>query len=292
MTGHANTTVCHSRNMEDEQLTYKSLRENGILLFETLKHTMTESETVKLRPPKRDKRTKRLLPARTSLLVAYASHALTLMGTVIDLLDKNRVIEATPIIRSGYEMSLQSQWLYLVGDDAANALANEHGRLRKAMKDDAEKSNSPYLRGMANEIGDSDWVDVPTNSRDQAKNTKTMLRDINVGSELYVYYRLMSEYCHPSMLVVDQYIHGEDENNYYPTFQHAPKQPDPSMWMFFMLLSACHAAYPISTILRDKTLRDTIRRIGRDCHISLDLKLSGEYFKRLRKVREKNSQAM
>lgn len=272
--------------MTDEQLPYETLRENSILLFEALEHSMTEPEGVRLRLPKRDRKARRIQPARTALLFGYAAHVLGLTGTVIELLDKNRVLEATPIVRSGYETALQSQWLYLVENDAACALANEHGRLRRAMKNDASESGSAYLMTMADEIADADWQDLPTDSREQAKSMSAMLKDLEAGNELYVYYRLMSEYCHPSMTIVDQYIHSHNEDEPYPRFQYEPKQPSRSTWMFFMLLSACLAAYPVSTLMRDKNLRNTIRRIGRECSVNFETKLSAKYAERMRKARQ------
>lgn len=275
--------------MTKAEPTYSELRDNGIHLFETLEQVMKASETVALRPPKHDKRIKHLHPARTTLLVGYANHAHAMMGTIIELLDKNRVVEAVPVVRSAYETALYAQWVYLVGDDAAKALANEHGRIRKAMQEDAAKSRSPHQRKFAPKIGDANWDTIGSRSDPQARNFKSMLDDIDAGRELYVFYRLMSEYCHPSMVVVDHYINSDETGSYYPTFQHAPKQPDPSTWMFFTLLSACYATSPISTIIRNKSLRNTIRKIANNCSISLDLALSASYYQRMRKYRERTS---
>jgi hypothetical protein len=224
----------------------------------------------------------------TTFLLGFAAEVVTLSGTIIELLDKKRSVEALPLIRVSYEAAITGQWVSGLGVDAAKALVNEYARQRRALRHDLQRVPS-NLASYAEEIAGIEMEDLETASGAQARNLRQLMDDFQYGKEMYIYYRLMSEYSHAGVSAVDLFFKKAPTETELPTFTYEPNQPDRALWGFFTLMCLCQAVHPVARLLSDRSLVRTIETLAGQHNIRVRLNRSGHYFERMQKYREDQS---
>lgn len=228
--------------------------------------------------------------AQSALLLGYCAHVMQLSRSIRLLLTAGHVVQAMPLVRMAYECALKQNWVYLTGEDAPRAISNLYGRGRKSMRLTMRESKIPYLIEASDTIAGTDQAEVETNSFEQAKNFERMVEDFDGGNDLYTYYRMLSEYSHPSVTVADLYLTSPDpyESNGMPIFSSTPSEFPSKLIAYFAVFSACRALYAFTTTMKEHEAKNPIRRIAKECEVTLDMKLSDKPVKRRQKAKRKS----
>ncbi|MCK1801793.1 DUF5677 domain-containing protein [Brevibacterium sp. R8603A2] len=218
----------------------------------------------------------------TTVTLALASHVVTLSKHIFDGLEDGRVLESIPVIRTSYETALTAQWVRLLGDDAASAIINTYRRKQDVLQKEMSRSENPTIRGASDDFPGLELADFPTQSQEQAKRFQQMTEDLDQGKEMYLYYRIMCDFSHVSVSIMDHYFSEDPSVELGTIYRHQPKQPSRELWSFFALQSLCLALAPLAELLPDKTLRKALRSVAKSCGLTTELTLSRKYWQRLR----------
>lgn len=226
---------------------------------------------------------------QSALLLGYCAHIMQLAISVRLLLAEGHAVQSIPLVRLIYETSLTQNWVYISGPDAPRAIANEYGRSRKNLQTTMKESNVPYLVENADSLAGLDYEALETTSQEQARFVYRMIDDFKRGNDLYSYYRMLSEYCHPSVTVADLYLSSPEpgDGNGMPIFSSTPSDFPSNQLAYFTLFSACRAVYALTTTLTDHRAKNSIRLIARECDVVLDMVPSDEPVKRRQKAKQK-----
>lgn len=227
--------------------------------------------------------------AQSALLLGYCAHVMQLSRSIRLLLSEGHIVQSIPLVRLSYECALKQNWVYLTGEEAPQAISNQYGRSRKTLQKTMKDSGIPYLVEASDTIAGLDQEEFETTSKEQAKNFERMVEDFDGGNDLYTYYRMLSEYCHPSVTVADLYLTRaeHDEDNGMPIFSSTPSEFPSKLVAYFAVFSACRALYAFTTTMKDHKAKNPIRRIAKECEVTLDMKLSAEPIKRRQKAKLK-----
>lgn len=228
--------------------------------------------------------------AQSALLLGYCAHVMQLSRSTHLLLTEGHIVQSMPLVRLAYECALKQNWVYLPGEEAPRAISNQYGRGRKSMQKTMRESKIPYLIEASDTIAGIDQEEVETTSFEQAKNFERMVEDFDGGNDLYTYYRMLSEYCHPSVTVADLYLTSDDpdESNGMPIFSSTPSDFPSKLIAYFAVFSACRALYAFTTTMKEHEAKNPIRRIAKECEVTLDMKLSDKPVKRRQKAKQKS----
>lgn len=227
--------------------------------------------------------------AQSALLLGYCAHVMQLSRSIRLLLTEAHVVQSIPLVRLAYECALKQNWVYLTGEEAPRAISNQYGRSRKTLQKTMKDSEILYLIEAADTLAGLDHEEFETTSREQAKNFERMVEDFDGGNDLYTYYRMLSEYCHPSVTVADLYLTSTepDEGNGMPIFSSTPSGFPSKLLAYFAVFSACRALYAFTTTMKEHKAKNPIRRIANECEVTLEMKLSDEPMKRRLKAKRK-----
>lgn len=226
---------------------------------------------------------------QSALLLGYCAHIMQLSMSIRLLLGEGHVVQSIPLVRMAYETSLTQNWVYISGPDAPRAIANEYGRSRKNLQTTMKESGVPHLVKNADTLAGLDHETLDTTSQEQARFVNRMINDFRQGKDLYSYYRMLSEYCHPSVTVADLYLSSPEhgEGNGMPIFSSTPSDFPSNQLAYFTLFSACRAVYALTTTLTDHRAKNSIRHIARECDVVLDMIPSDEPIRRRQKAKQK-----
>lgn len=266
---------------------YAALRKSAIKIIEAFEQTVGDSRgPLTLRSEKRGRRRGKNIDVRVStLLLGFASEVVTYSGTILEVVDKGRPLEAIPMIRAAYEAGVIAQWVEMVGADAAIAVTNEYQRKRSALSRTLQESKSEVLRNAAPTIAGASASTMPSHSNAQAKSFEALTRDFLNGKEIYVYYRMMSDYAHPGIGSIDQYFQPPSDGQATPVFSYQPRQPDRSLWFYFSVLSLCTAVRPLAKMIPDSHLIRAVDEVSTEHSFPVHLQKSPECQKRLQAAR-------
>lgn len=165
-------------------------------------------------------------------------------------------------------------WLALT-DDAGQAFYNEFSRARKAVSKSLSEAESAILReGAASVYGAEVHRERMTSSSDeQAAKFFKMCEDFVSGADLYIYFRLMSEFCHPSLRIIEHYIEPNEEFTDVGRLLAQPRPTAPFIWAKIATQSLVWAGTAVDYIevtrSRRSELREAARLLGMDRGLEL-----------------------
>lgn len=216
-------------------------------------------------------------PGRFVAIRSLAAHTHTSTATVVALLRAGDTLSAMPVVRLAFECALRSMWLALT-DDAGEAFYNEFGRGRKAVAKTLSEAESEILRDGASSVyGAEVYRERLTSSSDeQAAKFFMMCHDLVGGADLYVYYRLMSEFCHPSLRIVEHYVEPNETFTDVGRLLVQPQPTDPFIWAKMATQSLVWAGTAVDYIEVTRRRRSELREAARSLGMDRGFKLTPE----------------
>lgn len=267
--------------------TYQSLRKSMISIIESYERNIGHSnKQLILRAKKiRGKRSRNLDRRTTAVLLGISAEVVTYAGTILELLDKERSVEAIPLIRTTYEGGVTAQWVDMIGPDAATATYNEYIRQRTALSQTLSKSKREVLRDAAPTISGLEYTRTPSHSDAQARRFASLTEDFLSGTEIYSYYRMMSEFSHIGLASIDRYFSEPDSDDGELSFNYQPRQPDRTLWLHFSLLSLCLGVRPTAELSTNKSLLKEVLEAAKTHEFDVRLQKSQLCFERLKEAK-------
>lgn len=206
---------------------------------------------------------------------ALAAHVHLLVDEVLTLLDDARDLAALPLLRLAYESTITAQWM-AHNPEAGLAAANEEIRTQRALRLASEKSVQfgPKL---------SDWVPSDltvdgVSSDAQARNFEQRCADlVPDGGTLYVFYRILCKYSHPTGFVMDRFVTVGDEGiESLHAVAIPPVNSDRGLWTFLAVMCLVWAGRAVDFIQPEHPRRSQLRLVARQIGALEHLELSHE----------------
>lgn len=215
-------------------------------------------------------------------IYGIAMHNTNLLGLVSKLYaDGTNPLLLVPQVRLVYESGITAQWIAQVGD-AANAWISESRRQSKNLVEGLESSQHEHLRSVAEGIRRArvDYQDPPSASKGVARRFDAICDDVGVGKDgSYQYYKLMCTYSHPSLDLSETYL----ETDSGPAGFRTRTEPDfGGGWIAYIaIIGTVWAQMAFQYHAKDRVFRNSLREIARELGVLVDLKPTGEAWKRL-----------
>lgn len=187
--------------------------------------------------------------ARVGMIYALVAHAHRLGRAVEALLDGGFRVEAVPSIRAAFECAINAAWIEQV-PDALPAYLNRNHAQQQALRDTAVRAGWSATRDAqpipADELED---YSVSRTSKEGAKKTEAMCRDLTADAQAYALFRGLSWFTHPTAMVTDLYL-TLAEGAEIPTLRTVPKDEADFMlpWIHIMCSSLVWAARALNLI--------------------------------------------
>lgn len=194
-----------------------------------------------------------------AVVLGLATHVHETARVLRTWMPEQLTVVQMPLVRATYESTLTAVWCDEV-DDAANAMLNEEGRFRRRLADTLGKSQSglPFAEAIALE----EWTDLETSSRDEAKWFERLAERVALDNA-YGYYRILSNYSHPSTRVTSEYVAAIDDS---VQLRRSPKPLASFGWSAVvaccLVWAGTVASYCDPTRSRRSELRVAARRLG------------------------------
>ncbi|NVM96077.1 DUF5677 domain-containing protein [Arthrobacter wenxiniae] len=132
---------------------------------------------------------------------SFVNHAVNLMRTVIELSEKDRMLQAMPLIRLMVENAMTAIWLYLEPSNATAIIKEGFRQRRAAFENLVETEAEGFDHSDIDEIdGILATLDINLPSFEQR------CRHIVGGLQIYIHWRLLSTYSHAGMGLGDFYL--------------------------------------------------------------------------------------
>lgn len=218
-------------------------------------------------------RNRRPDPGRFVAIHSLAAHVHRLGGAALMLSDAERPLEAMPLVRLAFESAITAMWL-AQNEEGGRAFVNEFGRQQRAMRQALLKSSNPTFASGGNDLPYVDASDLHSNSDVQARAFQQMCEDFNGGTDLYIYYRLMSSYSHPGVRLVEEYIVPTDDGDDVKGLLNVPRFSPNGMWLFMLAASLIWAGTAFDYIEVTRKRRSELRTAARTIGVVRDLQLT------------------
>lgn len=191
-----------------------------------------------------------------AVIAGLAAHVDKLAEHGFDLIEQGEWLVAMPIIRSAYECAIRAQWIQQVPDAGVNFLAEDTRQMRN-LSDTLGNAKSQTMQETAEKMAHRIVEDFGRPS-DQARRFNEACNDLEAGGvDSYVYYKAMSNLCHPSVLLVEQYIEERGDSIH---LLDAAKPDGGSAWAGFLSASLVWATAVVEFNARDRDFRSAVRR--------------------------------
>ncbi len=218
------------------------------------------------------------------LAVAHglAAHVHYLAGPALDLLDQGLVLAALPLVRSCFESAITAQWVVQT-EDGVQAFVNEDVRQRRSHVRTLEKAMSEVFRDAAPGI-ERQLID-PLETDATARGFQHLCDDLHpVGADGYATFRMLSQFSHASVVVVDCYLQLHPG----PTglaLRGEPDEPNAAAWTSILAATLVWAGRAIDFMDKNHSRRSELRRAASQLGIRSDLQLSASALERQAKGR-------
>jgi len=206
-----------------------------------------------------------------ALAHGLCAHVHYLAGPALDLLDKGQVLASLPLVRACFESAVTAQWVTQT-TDGAPAFVNEDVRQRRAQVQTLEKAISQVFREAAPEVA-ANLVD-PLETSATAKGFHNLCNDlVPGGADAYSIYRMLSQYSHASVLVIDEYLQATDTGPGL-ALRTAPVEPNGATWTNVLAAALVWAGRAIDYLDKDHVRRSELRAAAASLGITSELQLS------------------
>jgi hypothetical protein len=153
--------------------------------------------------------------------------------------------ESAPNVRSIVEHTLVMQWVADAGFDAIAAVATVDDERRRKLFDEAVLAAWPLPEGVTRPEATKHQL------RRKIENFGELCRDYEGAGDLYVAYRLLSTYVHPTAKGVEAFVRDDSILTNYPVMEF-------DSYLFQTAICLIQAALTINTLLQNQDLTDTI----------------------------------
>jgi hypothetical protein len=216
---------------------------------------------------------------KLAVVHGLAAHTHVVAGPARDLLSAGHAWSAMPLVRLAYECALTAQWVAQT-PDGAQALMNSDIRKRAALVETMGKAAAETFQDGASSVAHAADEALPSSSNASARSFEQLCRDLRPGGdEAYVYYRVMSQMSHASVMVCDNYLALDPDDRL--TFRLAPKPIANLAWLFTVAASLVWAGRAIDYFDKENRRRSDLRRAAKTLQIPSELHLSDEAWLRL-----------
>lgn len=204
-----------------------------------------------------------------ALAHGLCAHVHYLAGPALALLDEGKVLAALPLVRACFESAITAQWVTQT-TDGAPAFVNEDVRQRRAQIPTLEKAVSSVFREAAPEIA-ARLVDR-LESNTTARGFHNLCDDlVPGGADAYSIYRVLSQYSHASVLVIDDYLQATDTGL---ALRSVPVEPNGATWTNLLAASLVWAGRAIDYLDKNHVRRSELRAAAASLGITSELQLS------------------
>jgi len=207
------------------------------------------------------------------LLLAHGlcAHVHYLAPAALDLLDSGRVLAALPLVRACFESAITAQWLAQT-TDGSPAFVNEDVRQRLAQVHTLEQAVSDVFREAAPSIAANlpPILDTTATARGFHKICDDLVPG---GADAYTIYRVLSQYSHASIRVVDGYLQvvGTEPG---VALRTNPAEPSAATWTNVLASCLVWAGRSNDYLDGHKTRRSELRAAANALGINSELHLS------------------
>lgn len=212
---------------------------------------------------------------RFGVVFALAAHLHQLAPIALDLLERDAVLEATPLVRLMYESALKAVWMQQ-HEHAWVSFIREEARTREAIQKTLARGKPAWMKNGADGFPGIDLPDWDPGSDAQARNFERLCDDLAPGgAEAYVIYRLLSRLSHPSAHLADRYSWANDNGEWQgvrPTPDRA--RDDRDLITYFAVASLIWAGTAVDYMDPPRTRRSETREAAKRLGIPRDLHLT------------------
>lgn len=199
------------------------------------------------------------------------AHVHYLTPAALDLLDSGRVLAALPLVRACFESAITAQWVTQTADGSP-AFVNEDVRQRLAQVETLEQAVSEVFRDAAPGIAANLPPILDTTAT--ARGFHNICDDlVPGGADAYTIYRVLSQYSHASIRVVDGYLQATSTGPGV-VLRTNPAEPDAATWTNVLASCLVWAGRSNDYIDGDKTRRSELRAAANALGINSELQLS------------------
>lgn len=223
--------------------------------------------------------TRRREISQQQLTVAHglAAHVHYLAEPALNLLDKGLVLAALPLVRGCFEAAITAQWVVQT-DDGVQAFINEDVRQRRNHVKVLERAVSQVFRDAAPAIKGQLINDLDTQAT--ARAFENLCNDLGlVGADGYATFRVLSQFSHASVVVVDCYLEPND-SALGLALRVDPNEPNAACWTSILVASLVWAGRAVDYMDKEHVRRSELRDAARQLGIRSDLQLSASAVKR------------
>ena len=205
-----------------------------------------------------------------AVIAGLAAHVNGLATAGFDLFERGDWLVAMPIVRSAYECAIRAQWINQV-PDAGDGFLAEDSRQMGNYERTLSEAQSETMRDAASRISHrivSDYGDATS----EARRFDLACRDLEpAGVDAYAIYRALSQYVHPSVLLVDQYL--RDREGSVEVLASA-RRGGGSVWAGILASSLVWATSVVEFHARDREFKRATRAAAGQLSIEPILKMS------------------
>jgi len=199
--------------------------------------------------------------------LAWAHHVVRLSEAVVVLYDKRMYLQAVPLVRQTLETAISAFWLAHVtegGDRAYAAYLLGRRTMLREMRD-LGMPTGDVLSETDREIADLETVHGDLNKY-KMPSLWDRARTFQGGRDLYVHYRNLSQFAHPTFWLADGYAHPVDGAELKFGLAATSRYDQAPMAMAYQLISVCHTLGIWATIPHQASgyepLLEQLDRIG------------------------------
>lgn len=185
-----------------------------------------------------------------------------------------------PLVRSIYEATLTAVWCDEVPDGAA-AIMKEEGRQRRNLES-AMQSVASFAA--AKPMPHVDWADVETPSAAQGRSFEKLAEDVGLDGA-YVFFKILSNYSHATVRVVDEYL-LEDDGDLGMRFRAEPDPLCGEAWTHLVAACLVWAGMLANYCDAARTRRNELRAIARRLGIKPELPIRVDALRRASRRKE------
>jgi len=181
-----------------------------------------------------------------------------------------------PIVRAVYEGALTAQW---VADsrEGLPAFLNHENDQRSKLADSMAKSVSEAFRDHAPDVARRDADRLDTIASSQAKYFQQRCLALErVGHDGYAIFRAMSNYSHPSGLLVDQYVIERPDTEVGIALRDEAEPVEHNTWLLLAVASMMWAARAVDIMDKHSPHRRYLRGIATRLGVPPELRLTPE----------------
>lgn len=219
--------------------------------------------------------------ARMTAVWGLACHVHQTAQAILLLFDHGMANQAIPLVRVVYENALTAVWLVQSKDQhGITAFLHEYNRTRAALKKDALEAVSETFREGAPDIVDADPAEFK-GAFDSVQRFGDICLDLTPGGkDAFIYYRILSSYCHASPNVADLYFQPLDDEGGVPRYVGEQEALDAPLLLFLTAASMVWAGRAFTYLTRNKQHGNQIRKVARELGVNAELQLSEHYHRR------------